>query len=161
MATKKKTTKKKMTSELPPRAQEVPGAVAMGLLGYEYLASVRKLKDLGEIEGRKVGRDWWYDRRSIDAYNERRRPVGRPAIEDADDDGTEREYQRFYQRDRRAGKLRRAAKSGSSKKAERAAKAARGGRAVKGKAATKGKASGAAARGGAGKERAGGKSGRK
>jgi hypothetical protein len=167
MATKKKTTKKIMTIEHPPQAHEVRGTVAMELLGYGYLASVRKLHELGEIEGRKIGRDMWYDRRTIDAYNERKKGVGRPPIEDDKGDDPERVWMRKYQRDRRAGNLRRGQKASPSKQSARAAEhgsSKKAGKAAKGKAAAKGAratASSAAARGGAGAGKKAGRKGRR
>lgn len=86
MATKKskkktQTRKKKMTIEAPPQSHEVLVHVAQDMLGYDSAASVRKLRQLGHIEGRQIGRDVWYDTRSIKKYMAARRPAGRPREE--------------------------------------------------------------------------------
>jgi hypothetical protein len=125
MATKKsasKTAKKKMTTELPPQAHEVRVYDAQHLLGFKSAASVRKLLELGGISARKIGRDLWFDTRSIEEYLESKRGVGRPREEAPTRKRITKEEQvrmkmREYQRDRRA----RIAQEGSKKSGGRAA----------------------------------------
>lgn len=100
-----------MTIDLP-KAHEVPGAVAQAMLGYNNLASVRKLLALGRIAARKINRDLWYDRTTIEAYLETRQPPGRPvdSIPARRKPRSKkgilaeqvREQNRLYQRERRA-----------------------------------------------------------
>jgi hypothetical protein len=142
MATKKsskKTAKKKMSTQLPPQEHEVRVYDAQTLLGYSSAASVRKLLELGGITARKIGRDLWFDTRSIEEYLESKRGVGRPREEAPTKKRLskaeqERLKMRDYQRDRRA----RIAQEGSKKSGGRGA-SKKGAAAKYGKAAAKSK----------------------
>src|SRR5579885_2045201 len=134
MATKKRPTKKKMTTEMPPQEYEVRVFDAQTMLGFKYPASVRKLLELGGIAARKIGRDLWFDRRSIERYLEEKRSVGRPREEAPSRKRISKEEQerikmREYQRDRRARLAQQSGKKsggrGASKKAGASKKTAK------------------------------------
>ncbi len=151
MATNKKSSKQSrkkrpMTIEdMTPQPHEVPGNVALALLGFKSLASVRKLRNLGEIEGRLIGSDLWYDGNSIEAYNDRRRPRGRRPIEEGGKkrgkDDPLRAYNRLAKRvNREGGSLRDVEdkpRPWSKKAAKKAAKGRAASKGAKGRAASK------------------------
>lgn len=47
-------------------------------LGLETTGAVRQLILAGRLEAKKVGRDWLIEEDAIKAFEETRRPVGRP-----------------------------------------------------------------------------------
>jgi hypothetical protein len=94
---------------------------AAELLSLENPASVRHLIRKGRLEGRLVGRVLWITLGSIERYNEKRRPRGRPEGTITGESQNKRgmretEYQRDYKRRVRKGLIKPSRKRGGAKK---------------------------------------------
>lgn len=96
-------------------ADEILTGEAAEFLGVSRVAIYKLIREK-KIKGVKKGRDFWVDKKSLEDYNQNRRPAGRPPgtvsseppqnrAGTGDAAEREREYQRDYKRRLRAGEL--------------------------------------------------------